>query len=162
MGDIPFEQTYHGRLRAALGNNQRIITPAARAVIHNDRGELLLIRRSDNGNWALPAGTMELGDSVLDCLRREVVEETGLTVQQATLFAIHSEPRFHFSNAYGGLHQTLTFSFSVDSWSGTLVTETDESTDARFFPVHELPQISEAHRETLEDLRAFDGIVILK
>ena len=56
------------------------IVPAARAVIFDDQDRILLIRRGDNHLWALPAGTMEPGESVTDCMAREVWEETGLTV----------------------------------------------------------------------------------
>ena len=70
------------------------IQPAARAVIFDDQGRILLIRRDDNRQWALPAGGMEPGESVTQCMEREVLEETGLTVESATAFAIYSEPRF--------------------------------------------------------------------
>ena len=57
------------------------IQPAARAVIFDEKNRILLIRRGDNHRWALPAGGMEPGESVTDCMTREVWEETGLTVE---------------------------------------------------------------------------------
>ena len=101
-----FEDSYLGQLRAALGN-RKLITPGPRAVIRDERGHVLLIRRSDNGEWGMPAGSMELDESVYDSLKREVKEETGLDVLAATLIAVHSEPRFDFVNAFGGQHQML-------------------------------------------------------
>ncbi len=53
------------------------IVPAARAVVFDDSGRILLIRRSDNHMWALPAGGMEPGESITECMAREVWEETG-------------------------------------------------------------------------------------
>ena len=50
----------------------------ARGVILDDQNRLLLIQRSDNHRWAIPAGAMELGESMEECAIREVWEETGL------------------------------------------------------------------------------------
>ena len=52
------------------------IQPAARAVIVNHKQKVLLIRRGDNHQWALPAGGMEPGESVTECMIREVWEYT--------------------------------------------------------------------------------------
>ena len=101
-------------------------------------------------------------ESVTDCLRREVREETGLEVVEATLIAVYSEPRFSFTNAFGGEQQRVAFVFLVTEWSGTLLTATDETTDARFFELDHLPDLNDFHREALKDLDTFTGEVILK
>jgi ADP-ribose pyrophosphatase YjhB (NUDIX family) len=54
--------------------------------------ELLLMRRSDNGYWSLPGGFVEIGESVSDAARREVMEETGFTVELGRLVGVYSEP----------------------------------------------------------------------
>ncbi len=153
-----WEASYLGKLRSDVGNRM-LITPGASAVIQDDNGQILLIQRRDNLEWAIPGGSMELGHSVYDTLVREVHEETGLEVISATLFAIYSEPRFVFTNAFGGEHQPIHFAFRVDEWKGSLITETDESVDARFWAADQVP---ERYDETLNDLTAFTGTVILK
>ena len=52
---IPFEQSYHGLLRQSLGN-QKVIVPGARAVLQNEAGAVLFVRRGDNHRWVMPAG----------------------------------------------------------------------------------------------------------
>ena len=159
---ISFEESYHGLLRQHLGN-QRIILPAVRAVIADEDGRILFVKRSDNGLWVMPAGSQELDESVLDALRREVREESGLEVDDAELIAVYSEPRFHFTNSYGGEHQMLAFVFLVKKWHGTLQQETDETVAAQFFPLDALPSNRPAfYDETLEDVKNFNGKVILK
>ena len=153
-----WEASYLGQLRAAVGNRM-LITPGASAVIQDDNGQILLIQRSDNLEWAIPGGSMELGYSVYDTLVREVREETGLEVISATLFAIYSEPRFVFTNAFGGEHQPIHFAFRVDEWKGSLVTEPGECVDARFWAANQMP---DRYQEALSDLAAFAGTVILK
>jgi 8-oxo-dGTP pyrophosphatase MutT (NUDIX family) len=120
------------------------------------------VRRRDDGHWVMPAGSLELGESIIDCLRREVKVESGLDVVSATLIAIYSEPRFAFTNAYGGEHQMLALVFHVDVWTGNLALATDETTDARFFALEALPDLPPLYEETLRDLAAYDGTVILK
>jgi 8-oxo-dGTP pyrophosphatase MutT (NUDIX family) len=159
---IPFEQSYHGLLRQHLGK-QKVIVPAARAVIQNDTSAVLFVRRSDNHEWGMPAGAIELGESIYDCMAREVWEETGLRVESAVLIAIYSGPRYDFTNSYGGEHQMLAFVFRVDAWSGQLLSTTDETVDARFFPLDALPDdLPSLYRETLADVQAFAGQVIVK
>jgi mutator protein MutT len=53
-----------------------------------DRGRVLLVRRAKEpgkGNWSLPGGALELGESLSDGVVREVREETGLTVRTVEL-----------------------------------------------------------------------------
>lgn len=65
--------------------------------------------------------------------------------------------------AYGDPYQVFVTQFLVDEWSGVLVTETDETVDARFFSLDELPvEIPDFYREALEDLQNYDGVFILK
>ena len=53
------------------------------AVILSDDGRVVLIRRGqppDAGEWSIPGGSVELGESIADALRREIREETGLEI----------------------------------------------------------------------------------
>ena len=83
------------------------MAPSAVGLIQNGHGEVLLIQRRDNRRWGLPAGTLELQDSVYEGMVREVKEETGLDVVLASLIAIHSGPRFATSDAFGGQYQPI-------------------------------------------------------
>lgn len=69
------------------------VVPSANVVAVNDAGEILLIRRTDNDNWALPGGAMDLGESLPDAARRETVEETGVEVEITGLVGIYTDPR---------------------------------------------------------------------
>jgi ADP-ribose pyrophosphatase YjhB (NUDIX family) len=156
MSQLSYEESYLGKLRKLIGKEEIIII-AARGVIFDEDGRLLLIRRRDNGRWAMPAGAMELGDSVYDCLVREVYEESGLQVHAATLFAIWSDPeQMSIITEFGDPYQIVNFIFRVDEWSGKLVKETDETIDAGFFPVDDLPEIYPHHLQTLDELHEFE------
>jgi ADP-ribose pyrophosphatase YjhB (NUDIX family) len=59
------------------------------AVIVDDRDRALLVRRRDNGHWEPPGGVLELGEDILEGLRREVAEETGLQVEPSALTGVY-------------------------------------------------------------------------
>jgi len=77
-------------------------------------GKALLIRRGSEpllGQWSIPGGTLELGETIPEGVARELLEETGLTVRVLDLIEVferinpysplesrepHPRPRFHF------------------------------------------------------------------
>ena len=69
------------------------IVPSVNVVVTNDAGEILLIRRSDNDNWAIPGGGIDLGESVAEAAVRETREESGIDCQITGLVGIYSDPR---------------------------------------------------------------------
>ena len=156
-----FEDSYVGKLRKKIGK-ERIIVPGARAIIRNDKDEILLIKRKDTGRWGMPAGSLELGDSVTDALKREVFEETGLTVTSFRPLSVYTDSKYAIEYPNGDQVQIFTMVFIVDEWEGDLVSETDETSDIGFFPLDDLPDTHEMYLETLEDLKNFSGEFIVK
>ncbi|MCP4537052.1 MAG: NUDIX domain-containing protein [Chloroflexi bacterium] len=155
-----YKESYVGQLRELVGKREVIIT-AARAVIRDQEDRVLFIRRRDNGLWAMPAGGQELGESILDCLKREVKEEVGLEVISATPMAIYSQ--IPIVTTFGDPYHLFLIQFLVNEWAGELVTETDETLDARFFGMDDLPtEMSEFYHEMLNDLQGYDGNLIIK
>lgn len=69
------------------------LVPSVNVVVENDKGEILMIRRTDNGNWALPGGAIDLGESVTQAAIRETKEETGIDVEITGLVGIYSDPK---------------------------------------------------------------------
>ena len=69
------------------------IVPSVNVVVTNDEGEVLLIRRTDNDNWAVPGGAVDLGESVAQAAVRETREESGIDCQITGIVGIYSDPR---------------------------------------------------------------------
>ena len=69
------------------------LVPAVTVVVANDAGDVLLIRRSDNGNWAVPGGAIDLGESMVQAAVRETLEETGIACRITGLVGIYTDPR---------------------------------------------------------------------
>jgi len=160
---LDYHDSYLGKLRQLIGK-EKVFAITARAIVQDDLQRILLVKRSDNGLWVMPAGSIELEESILDCVKREVFEETGLTVLSAEPIAIYSEPRFSFVTSYGDPYQMFSMVFMVQEWSGKLLSQTDETVDARFYARDELPDMPPHYFETLNDLDAYQesGKFVLK
>jgi 8-oxo-dGTP pyrophosphatase MutT (NUDIX family) len=68
------------------------LVPAAGVLAVDDAGRMLLQRRRDTGQWAIPMGKQELGETVAQCAVRETAEETGVTVEVTGLLGVYSDP----------------------------------------------------------------------
>ena len=127
------------------------------AIILDERGEkVLLTRRADNGDWCLPGGGMESGESAEEACVREVWEETGITVEVVRLIGIYTTP--HRITVYqdGNRFQFVSLSFEARLVDGTPGLS-DEVTEVGFFSRAEIATLNlvEAHRIRIED--AFVG-----
>ncbi|MDL4820143.1 NUDIX domain-containing protein [Actinomadura opuntiae] len=69
------------------------LVPSVNVVVANDNGEILMIRRTDNDNWAVPGGAIDLGESVAQAAIRETKEETGVDCEIIGLVGIYSDPK---------------------------------------------------------------------
>ncbi|GAA0437914.1 8-oxo-dGTP pyrophosphatase MutT (NUDIX family) [Actinoplanes campanulatus] len=160
---LTWAESYLGRVRASIGDSDTIFFVGARTVVLDEQGRLLLIQRSDNHRWAIPAGAMELGESMAECAVRELWEETGLRATSLTPYAFYTA--YTYTNEYRHTYQQVLMSFVVHSWEGELLRQTEESVDAGFFPLDALPgQKSFVIDEALADLATFQktGILVMK
>ncbi len=108
------------------------VVPSANVVVVNDAGEILLIRRTDNDNWALPGGAMDPGESLPAAAVRETVEETGVEVELTGLVGIYTDPRhviLYTSN--GEVRQEFSVVFTARPVGGE-PTPSDESREVRW------------------------------
>jgi ADP-ribose pyrophosphatase YjhB (NUDIX family) len=120
------------------------LIPAASAIVVDEAGRILLIRRSDNALWSIPGGAMEVGERIADAAVREVREETGLEVVPEAVVGIYSNPRHVVEYADGEVRQQFSICFVCRRVGGELATS-DESTEVGFvapaeietMPMHE-------------------------
>jgi ADP-ribose pyrophosphatase YjhB (NUDIX family) len=62
-------------------------------VVLRDDGRVLAIQRSDDGRWVPPGGALELDETLVDGVTREVLEETGIKVQAEQLTGVYKNMR---------------------------------------------------------------------
>ncbi|WP_097319149.1 NUDIX domain-containing protein [Paractinoplanes atraurantiacus] len=117
------------------------LVPSANVVVTNEAGEVLLVRRSDNGNWALPGGAMDLGESLPETAVRETLEETGIQVEITGLVGIYTDPRhviLYTSN--GEVRQEFSVVLSARLIGGAPTTS-EETTEVRWTSAREIDSL---------------------
>lgn len=150
------------RTMRKLVGSRCMFVPGVRAIIFDKDGKVLLQRRTDMPFWGLPSGSVELEESALEALKREVKEETTLEVLEAEPVALYSGPHQQFVYPNGDEVQPFSLVFIVRRWKGNPKADGVEGTELRWFSVSELPaDIFPLHRKTLEDYAKYDGHFML-
>ena len=127
-------------LRERVGHITLLI-PSAAAIIRDEQGRVLLIRRGDGRGWSLPGGVMEPGERIADCAVRETCEETGLEVEPVRLIGIYSDPdvmQITFPN--GDQAHLVSATFECRVIGGKLRADGEESLEVAYFPPDALPE----------------------
>lgn len=131
------------------------VRPSVSAIIFDRRRRLLLQQRSDGGQWGLPGGSVEIGESVTDAVQREVNEETGLVVTARRLIGVYSDPGLQvvrYPNGNVWHYVNVCFECAVE---GGELTTGDETLDLAYFPTNRLPRtLLPNHRIRIRDARA--------
>ncbi len=89
----------------------RQVTPSAFALVRDAGDRLLLVRRLDSGNWELPGGQVEVGDTATGALHREVAEEAGVTIDVLGIAGVHSDPGYVIRSAAGEVRQPFVVTY---------------------------------------------------
>lgn len=110
------------------------LVPSVNVVVVNAEGEILLIRRSDNDNWAVPGGAIDLGESLAEAAIRETKEETGITCEITGIVGIYTDPKhiiLYTSN--GEARQEFSIVLTASPVDGQ-PTPSSESSEVRWIP----------------------------
>jgi len=114
------------------------LVPSVNVAVSDEESRLLMIRRSDNDNWALPGGAMDCGESIVQAAVRETKEETGIDCEVTGLVGIYTNPGhviLYTSN--GEVRQECSVVFTARAVAGE-PTPSSESTEVRWVAADEL------------------------
>jgi 8-oxo-dGTP pyrophosphatase MutT (NUDIX family) len=145
-----------------LGREGRIRVGCAALLFDSARKKILLTRRTDTGDWCLPSGGVEPGESVSETCERETLEETGLRVRVLRLVGINSSPDRLVIYSDGGKYQIISLGFEVE-WIGGAARLSDETSEIGFFSIDELDRMDvfPHHKQFIQDaLHGQQGAVL--
>lgn len=142
-------------IREKLGHDPIILTGAG-VIIVNDRREILLGKRADNGYWAYPAGSMELGESFEECARRETLEETGLLCGGLDLLMLRSGKDTYYEYPNQDKVYFAGAVYMCFEFSGEMKVQEEEVIEQAFFPLDALPgNLSPGTLEVIEKVKEY-------
>jgi ADP-ribose pyrophosphatase YjhB (NUDIX family) len=113
------------------------IVPSVTAIVRNERGEILLVHKTDNDLWALPGGGMDVGEYMADTVVREVQEETGIEVEVTGVVGIYTNPKHVMAYDDGEVRQQCSICFITKMLGGRPRTSS-ETSEVRFVEPSEL------------------------
>ncbi|MFE6458261.1 NUDIX hydrolase [Streptomyces cinereoruber] len=115
------------------------LIPASNLLVVDGSGAILLQRRRDTGQWALPGGAQDIGETAAECAVRECLEETGIVAEITGFLGVYTNPRHIVAYTDGEIRQQYE-----DTYIGRLVggepTVNDEADGVRFVQSADLDQ----------------------
>lgn len=133
------------------------------AAIFDEQRRILITRRADNGQWCLPGGGMEPGESVAEACEREVREETGLRVRVTRLVGVYSYPDQLVVYPDENKAHIVALHFETEILGGAL-TLSNETTDVGYFTLEEIERLEMfgRHRERVLDTLEYHKEALIK
>ena len=144
------EKEYIPYMRKMIGS-KRMISVGLCCLLINEKNEILLEKRSDNSLYCLPGGSIDFDETVIEGVKREVKEETGISLDKVELMMILSGNKEQFKYPNGDVtdYVDLIFYSNVNSKEINLNNKhDDESLSIKFYSINELPSEDEFLRGT--------------
>ncbi|MEV4382549.1 NUDIX domain-containing protein [Streptosporangium sp. NPDC049644] len=117
------------------------LVPSVNVVVTNEADEILMIRRSDNGNWAVPGGAIDLGESLPEAAIRETLEETGIRCEITDLVGTYTDPKHVILyTSDGEARQEFSIVLTGCAVEGEPI-PSDESREVRWVPREEVEML---------------------
>ena len=148
--------SYVQEMRKLIGH-RTLIQCAASIICVNEKGELLLGRRTDNHKWGYSGGGLEIDERIEDCARRELYEEMGIIAEELELFMINSGPEAHYVYPNGDEVSNMEVIYLCRNYHGEPRRQEEEIEEIRYFAPEEIdleeisPPIRPVFRKYLAD-----------
>ncbi|WP_322099536.1 NUDIX hydrolase [Gottfriedia endophytica] len=128
---------YIKTMRKLIGNETLFTVGCGVIIVDNDK--ILLQHRTDEDNWCIPGGIMEIGESFEQTAKRETLEETGFEISNLELFEIYSGEKCFVEYPNKDKTFSIQIIFRTNYFGGHLKQEGHESREHKFFKKSELP-----------------------
>jgi ADP-ribose pyrophosphatase YjhB (NUDIX family) len=118
------------------------LAPTVFAVVRDLGGRILLVRRMDTGNWELPGGRVEIGESATAAAVREVREESGVRIAVTRFAGLYTDPEYVMVYPGSGeARQQFAVCLHARVLGGRPRPDSEETSEAGWFEPSELPAL---------------------
>ena len=115
---------------------------AAAGIVENDKGEILMVKTYNYG-WVFPGGQVELGENLIDGVKREIWEESGIEVEVGEVFCISSNTaKYPGRNGVKEVPTKVMLDFICKETGGTL-RNSEENSESGWFPKSDILKMLE-------------------
>ena len=134
-------------------NHMPLLLPHSVVVLFNDKGEVLLEERSDDGYFDFPGGGIDLKETAEEAAKRELLEETGLVADELELFKVYSGEITHYVYFNGDEIYGIDLVYICRKHHGALKPQPEEVKSLKFYSLKDMPEkMSIRNKQIILDL----------
>ncbi len=143
---------YYKELRKRTGH-MSLVLPHSVVLLFNDKNEILLEERSDDGYFDFPGGGIDLKESGEEAAKRELFEETGLIADELEFFKVYSGEITHYVYFNGDEIYGVDLIYICRKYHGEIKPQEEEVKKIKFYNLNNLPdKMSIRNKQIIKDL----------
>ena len=130
-----------------------LLIPHSVVILFNEKNEILLEERSDDGYFDFPGGALDLKETTEDAAKRELFEETGVVADELELFKVYSGEITHYVYFNGDEIYGVDAVYLCHKWHGELKPQPGEVKNLLFHSIEKMPdKMSKRNKQIILDL----------
>ena len=130
-----------------------LLLPHSVVVLFNEKGEILLEERSDDGFFDFPGGGIDLKETAEQAAYRELKEETGLIAKELVLFKVYSGEITHYKYYNGDEIYGVDLLYICKDYEGEIIPQKEEVKELKFYNLRNMPEkMSPRNKQIIKDL----------
>lgn len=131
-----------------------LVLPHSVVVLFNEKNEVLLEERSDDGYFDFPGGSIDLKESAEEAAKRELLEETGLIADELELFKVYSGEITHYVYFNGDEIYGVDLVYICRKYHGEMSPQLEEVKNLKFYKINDVPdKMSIRNKQIIIDLK---------
>ena len=131
-----------------------LLLPHSVVVLFNEKNEVLLEERSDDGYFDFPGGGIDLKESAEEAAKRELLEETGLVAIELEFFKLYSGEITHYVYFNGDEIYGMDAIYICKKYQGEMKPQIEEVKALKFYSLDNMPEkMSKRNKQIIIDLK---------
>lgn len=138
-------------LRKKVGH-ETLIMPCACVIIGDGNGRILLQQRQDDGKWGHHGGAVEVDENTMDAVRRELLEELNIELEELELLGVYSGKKYHHIYPNGDETSCIDIVYVCHKFKGDIKFVDGEVKQVQWFDKDTIPKnLSDNPKESIQD-----------